>query len=189
MYAFEPKTGALIWKFDCNPKEAFYELGPTATRNDFVCTPVVWDNKLYIGVGQDPEHKKGVGHMWCIDITKTPNNKEKDLSPASKPGAAERDDQPISILDPKDPANKDTGLVWHFGGFIEPPPEKGRKWTFGRTLSTVCIKDGLLYTSELDGFFHCFDAKTGEHLWQHDMGNDTWCSPVLGGRPRLYRQR
>src|SRR5262249_18594803 len=70
--SFNPATGELLWKFDCNPKASFYELGGKGTRNDFVCTPVVWDNKLYIGVGQDPEHKKGVGHLWCIDITREP---------------------------------------------------------------------------------------------------------------------
>ena len=68
--AFNPADGTLLWKFDCNPKSSFYVLGPRATRNDFVSTPVVWENKLYIGVGQDPEHLKGVGHLWCIDITK-----------------------------------------------------------------------------------------------------------------------
>ena len=33
-------------------------------------------NKLYIGTGQDPEHVDGVGHLWCIDLTKT-----GDISP------------------------------------------------------------------------------------------------------------
>src|SRR5262249_52271238 len=70
IYSFEPATGKLIWKFDCNPKKSRYQLGPRGTRSDFVATPVVYENRLYIGVGQDPEHKEGVGHLWCIDITK-----------------------------------------------------------------------------------------------------------------------
>ncbi len=70
MRAFNPADGTLLWQFDCNPKSSFYVLGPKATRNDFVSTPVVWENKLYIGVGQDPEHQKGVGHLWCIDLSK-----------------------------------------------------------------------------------------------------------------------
>jgi outer membrane protein assembly factor BamB len=176
LYALDPKSGELIWKFDCNPKDSFYELGGNGTRSDFVCTPVVWENKLYIGVGQDPEHKKGVGHLWCIDITKQPKNKDKDLSPATKP-AAKQGEPPQTLFDPKDPANKDSGLVWHYGGFLNPPPAKGRKWSFGRTLSTVCVHDGLLYTSELDGIVHCFDPKTGQHFWEHDMNADTWASP------------
>ena len=72
---------------------------------------MVFDNKLYIGVGQDPEHNKGVGHLWCIDITKEPKNEDKDLSPAAKPRPIRR--EPQTIFDPKDPANKDSGLVWH----------------------------------------------------------------------------
>jgi outer membrane protein assembly factor BamB len=165
LYGLDPKTGDLIWKFDCNPKDSFYELGKHGTRNDFVCTPVVWENKLYIGTGQDPEHEKGVGDLWCIDITKTPKNKDKDLSPVN------------DNFDPKAEVNKDSGLVWHYGGFIKPKPAKGRAFTFGRTLSTVCVHDGLLYTSELEGIVHCFDAKTGEHYWEHDMKADTWASP------------
>jgi outer membrane protein assembly factor BamB len=31
---------------------------------------VIYDNKVYIGLGQDPEHGEGVGHLWAIDATK-----------------------------------------------------------------------------------------------------------------------
>ncbi len=170
---FDPANGQLLWKFDCNPKDAVYKLGGEGTRNDFVSTPVVWENKLYIGVGQDPEHEKGVGHLWCIDITKTPANKDKDLSPATKPGAKPSDPRQ-TIFDPKDPANKDSGLVWHYGG--DAPPGDPRNYVFGRTMSTCAIHDGLLYTAEYDGCVHCLDAKTGQKYWDHDMNADTWSS-------------
>src|SRR5262249_8484444 len=45
IYSFEPDSGKLIWKFDCNPKKSVYELGGKGTRSDFVSTPVVWENK------------------------------------------------------------------------------------------------------------------------------------------------
>ena len=106
----------MLWKFDCNPKGTKYKLGSGATRNDFVSTPVVWENKLYIGVGQDPEHKKGIGHLWCIDITKTPKNKDKDLTPVN------------NNFDPKAAVNKDSGLVWHYGG----------KAPRGRAIAIIC---------------------------------------------------
>ncbi|MFQ5652410.1 MAG: PQQ-binding-like beta-propeller repeat protein [bacterium] len=70
LYAFVPETGKLLWKFDCNPKDAVWELGGSGTRNNIISTPVVWDNKVYIGVGQDPEHGESTGHWWCIDATK-----------------------------------------------------------------------------------------------------------------------
>ena len=31
---------------------------------------MIYDGKVYIGVGEDPEHGEGVGHLWCIDPTK-----------------------------------------------------------------------------------------------------------------------
>ncbi len=70
MYAFVPETGKLIWKFDCNPKESTWELGGSGTRNNIISTPVVWDNKVYIGVGQDPEHGESTGHWYAIDASK-----------------------------------------------------------------------------------------------------------------------
>jgi outer membrane protein assembly factor BamB len=161
--AFNPKNGDLLWKFDCNPKAAFYVLGGKATRNDFVSTPVIWENKLYIGVGQDPEHNKGVGHLWCIDITKVPVNADKDLSPVK------------DNFDPKNPVNKNSGLVWHYGG--NNPSKKPRPYHFGRTLSTCVVHDGLVYAAEYDGWLHCLDARSGEKRWDHKMEADTWCSP------------
>jgi outer membrane protein assembly factor BamB len=163
IYSFHPKSGELIWKFDCNPKKSVYVLGGEGTRNDFVSTPVVWENKLYIGVGQDPEHKKGVGHLWCIDIAKEPKNTDKDLSPVK------------DNFDPKAEVNKDSGLVWHFGG--EAAADADRAWIFGRTLSTCSVHDGLCYEAEYDGVVHCLDARTGKQYWEHEMRADTWSSP------------
>jgi outer membrane protein assembly factor BamB len=160
---YDPKSGELLWKFDCNPKGTKYVLGPRATRNDFVSTPVIWKNKLFIGVGQDPEHKKGVGHLWCIDITKTPKNKEKDLTPVN------------NNFDPKAEVNKDSGLVWHYGG--KSPPGVQRNYLFGRTLSTCAVHDGLCYAADYDGYIYCLDADTGEKYWEDKLGADTWSSP------------
>ncbi len=60
----------MLWKFDANPKESKYILGGRGTRNEIIATPVVYDDKVYLAVGQDPEHGEGPGHLWCIDPTK-----------------------------------------------------------------------------------------------------------------------
>jgi outer membrane protein assembly factor BamB len=69
IYALETETGKLIWKFNCNPAESTWELGGYGTKNNLIATPVFLDNKVYIGVGQDPEHGTGIGHLYCIDAT------------------------------------------------------------------------------------------------------------------------
>ena len=33
IYAFEPASGKLLWKFDCNPKNSVYRLGAEGTRS------------------------------------------------------------------------------------------------------------------------------------------------------------
>jgi outer membrane protein assembly factor BamB len=159
---FEAQTGKPIWKFDCNPKAAKGKGGPKAGRNYLVATPVVFDNKVYVGVGQEPSLGSGIGHFWCIDITRT-----GDISPVG------------DNFDPKALANKNSGLVWHFGGPADPKTadETGRDWLFGRTVSTCAIHDGLVYVAELAGYLHCLDAKTGKQYWEHDLKSEVWGSP------------
>jgi outer membrane protein assembly factor BamB len=159
--AFAPDTGKPIWRFDCNPKSAIYKLAGKGTRNYIISTPIVHDNKVYIGTGQDPEHGEGIGHFWCIDPTKaTPTN--QDLSPVN------------DNFDPAAPVNKNSGLVWHFGG-----ANQDGDLIFCRTMSTASVKDGLCYISDLRGILHCLDARTGQKHWEHDMLSAVWGSPYV----------
>jgi outer membrane protein assembly factor BamB len=167
--AFEPKTGEVLWKFDCNPKDSKYELGGKGTRSDFIGTPVIYEDKVYIGTGQDPEHKSGVGHLWCIDPTGS-NDVSPDLV-TSAPG----------VFPPTTRPNPNSKAVWHFGGTIKDPKERerlGRDYYFGRTMSTCAIHDGLLYLSDFSGYFVCLDAGTGNLYWSHDTKTETWSSPL-----------
>jgi outer membrane protein assembly factor BamB len=165
LYAFEAATGKRLWKFDCNPKKSTYKPGGRGNRSYFIATPVVWENKLYVGVGNQPDDGDGVGHLWCIDIAKEPKYPEKDLSPVN------------DNFDLRAPQNKDSGLVWHHGGPISKPEEGGREYVFGRTVSTVSVHDGLVYAAELAGYLQCLDARTGKKYWEYDLKNNTWASP------------
>ncbi|MBV9122103.1 MAG: PQQ-binding-like beta-propeller repeat protein, partial [Planctomycetes bacterium] len=158
LYGLEAKTGKHLWKFDCNPKASEFKQSGQGTRNYIVATPVVYDNKVYVGVGQNPDAGGGPGNLWCVDITKT-----GDLSPVN------------DNFDPQAAVNKNSGLVWHYGG---PAPKGGdRDYLFGRTVSTCAIQDGLLYAAEVEGFLDCFDAKTGQRYWSEDLKTAVWGSP------------
>ena len=164
LYAFAP-DGKLIWKFDCNPKNAEYELQGRGTRNDFIATPVIYKDRVYIGVGQDPEHETGVGHLWCIDMTK-----QGDVSP-------ELVEDP-RVWPPKTKKNPNSALVWHYGGPADAATRKkiGRNYLFGRTMSTCAIHDDLCYIAELSGHVHCLDANTGQQYWVHNTNAPIWSS-------------
>jgi outer membrane protein assembly factor BamB len=69
-YAFEPRTGELLWKFDLNPKDTVWESSGTGTKTSIVATPVIHDDKVFLGAGDDPEAAKGPGHLYAIDATK-----------------------------------------------------------------------------------------------------------------------
>jgi outer membrane protein assembly factor BamB len=159
---FEADTGKPIWKFDCNPKTAKAGVGAKAHRNYIVATPVIDNNKVYVGVGQEPSLGSGVGHFWCVDITK---KGDQSLVDDTKSPQAE--------------VNKKSGCVWHFGGEVDAKTAEmiGRDYSFGRTVSTCAIVDGLVYIPELAGYFHCLDAKTGQEYWVHDLKTDIWGSP------------
>lgn len=169
--AFEPKTGFLLWKFDCNPKEAIFHLSGRSSRNEFLATPVVHDDRLYIGVGQDPEHESGVGHLWCIDLAnaleKGRINPDGDVSPIK------------GNFNPNAAVNRDSALAWHYGG--EAPYKDQarlrRKYHFGRTLSSCAVHNGLVYAAELAGLIHCLDAEKGTVYWTHDTRAPIWSSP------------
>ena len=167
IYAFDPATGEHLWRFDANPKDSKYDLGGKGTRSDFIATPVFYEGKIYIGVGQDPEHNEGVGHLWCID----PNG-QGDVSPDLVTDG--------KVFPPKTTKNPKIAAVWHFGGPTTPADRaklKGARFYFGRTMSTCAIHDGLLYNCDLGGNFVCLDAKTGEYLWGDDLGAQVWGSP------------
>ncbi len=63
---YEPATGKKLWEFDTNPKDSTWP----RTRNELIATPVIFEDRVYIGNGQDPEHGEGVGHFYAIDATK-----------------------------------------------------------------------------------------------------------------------
>jgi outer membrane protein assembly factor BamB len=155
IYAFEPTTGKLIWKFNGNAG-----LPRANMLNYIVATPVVVDNKVYVGMGLYPEHPKATkfSHFLCIDMTKT-----GDVSPPS--------------LDEKGTKAANSALVWAYGGLANPAPLKGRAVVFGRTMSTAAVQDGLVYVAEETGYLHCLDAKTGKKYWDHDFLSAVWGSP------------
>ncbi|RLS34195.1 MAG: serine/threonine protein kinase [Planctomycetota bacterium] len=191
VYSFDPAgDGAgkskLLWKFDCNPKASKYSVSGKSERNHLIGTPVIYDNKVYIGVGEDPEHGEGNGHLWCIDPTKRGDISselavDKDGKPIVDPLDGTRRLQAIHPENGEKTApNPNSGAVWHFVG---EDTNGNKKLDFEeemhRTMGTCAIKDDLLYVVDSSGAVHCLDAQTGKSYWNYDMFAASWGSPLI----------
>jgi len=179
LYSFTADKGELVWKLDANPKDTVYDLGGAGAKSDFIGTPVADSGMLYIGTGQDPEHFTGIAHFYCIDVAKAvvnaKKNKALDVSPqlVDKVG---KDDEGKPTVTGK--PNPDSAVAWHYGG-VDDRKFVPRDFKFGRTMSTACIVDGILYISEISGYVQCLDAKTGKKFWQYDLKGEIWGSPYF----------
>ena len=68
-----------VWKCDANPPEYKFKDGKplkydplsSAGPCQIISTPVFWKNRVYVAIGEDPEHQEGLGNLTCIDATKT----------------------------------------------------------------------------------------------------------------------
>jgi outer membrane protein assembly factor BamB len=84
-YAFDPapvpgdegyKVLKEVWRYACNPSDRFHKPDGTPYKypdpngpSEVIGTPVFYNNRVYVSVGQDPEHGDGVGCLNCIDAS------------------------------------------------------------------------------------------------------------------------
>jgi outer membrane protein assembly factor BamB len=177
VYSFEPKTGELIWKFDGNPKGAKYELGGAGTANEIIATPVFLDGKVYVGVGQDPEHGEAPGHFWAIDASKT-----GDVTETAKVWHWGDDDFNRTIST----AAIHDGLLYvsDLSGFLYCLDVKTGKhhWThdtFAAVWGSPFVADGKVYLGDEDGDVVVLATGTTKKvLGEINMGGAVYTTPV-----------
>src|SRR5262249_26680782 len=122
LYSFDPRASGgkpkLLWKFDCNPKTSKYTLD-RADRNHLIATPVLYDGMVYIGVGEDPEHGEGKGHLYCIDPTKRGDVSQElvfNKADPNTPIAPKRNQACVDADGDFTRPNPNSACVWHYEG-------------------------------------------------------------------------
>ncbi len=145
-----------VWWFDAVPEE--YKKDKTGKPikypaaegpSEINSTPVFYKNRVYVPIGQDPEHGEGVGRLVCVDATKTGDITKTGLIWDFK--EIHRSISTVSI-DPE------TGLLFvaDFSGFVFClDAETGKKyWEYdmkAHMWGSTFVADGKCYVGDEDG--------------------------------------
>jgi len=183
---YEALTGKKLWEFDTNPKDSVWP----KTRNELIGTPVIYEDRVYIANGQDPEHGEGVGHMYSIDATK-----RGDITKSGLVWHYDKIRRSIST-----PAIKD-GLLYEadFSGFLHCLDAKTGQayWVhdlFAAVWGSPMLIDGKIYLGDEDGDVVIMqEGKVKKVLAEVNMGSSVYSTVVpangvlyISNRNQLY---
>jgi outer membrane protein assembly factor BamB len=189
-YAFDAKPSKegdvdylkKVWWFDANPPE--YKANDSAHKypaaegpSEINATPVYWKGKVYVATGQDPEHGEGVGHLVCIDPTKT-----GDITKSGLVWEYKKINRSISTV-----SITPEGLLFvgDFSGFVHClDAETGKEYwvhdmkahMWGSTMAA----DGKVYVGDEDGDLVVLAAsKEKKVLSETNLGAPVYSTPVV----------
>jgi outer membrane protein assembly factor BamB len=179
---YEATTGKKLWEFDTNPKDSVWP----KTRNEVIGTPVIFDDKVYLANGQDPEHGEGVGHMYAIDGTK-----RGDITKTGLVWHYDKIRRSIST------AAIHNGLVYipDFSGFLHCLDAKTGQvyWThdvFAAVWGSAMVIDGKVYLGDEDGDIVVLEAgKTKKVLTEMNMGSAVYATMVPANGRLFFNNR
>ena len=168
---YEAATGKKLWEFDTNPKDSVWP----RTRNELISTPVVFENRVYIANGQDPEHGEGVGHLYAIDATK-----RGDITETGRLWHYDKVRRSIST------AAIHNGVLYHpdFSGFLHAlDPKTGQAfWVhdmFAAVWGSPLVVDGKVYLGDEDGDIVVIqEGRELKVLAEINMGSSVYGTPV-----------
>jgi outer membrane protein assembly factor BamB len=136
---------------------------------------VIFDDKVFVAVGQDPEHGEGVGHLWSVDGTKQGDVTESGLvwqHPFRRTVSS------VAI---------EGGVVYaaNFSGFLHALDLKSGKLLWEHDLLAAIwgspyVVDGKVMIGDEDGDLTIM--KTGpvkEVLSEINFGNTVYSTPVV----------
>lgn len=197
LYAFDCKPTKegqrvilpVVWKADCNPEEYKFKNGVPVKHPDpdgpseIVATPVYYKNRVYVAIGQDPEHGEGVGRLTCWDATKTGDITKSGLIWEFR--KIKRSLSTVSI-----DSGTDLLFIADFSGFVYClDAENGKHyWTYdmkSHVWGSTLVVDGKVYIADEDGDFVIlpakkdFDPAKEKPLFETNLKEPCYSTPVF----------
>jgi outer membrane protein assembly factor BamB len=171
LYGFNARTGEKLWRFDLNPKDAVWP----KTRNYGVATPVFSGGRVFMSVGQDPDHPNGLGHTYAVNP-----EQRGDITGSGRVWQYDKIGRSISTAAIAD------GLVYvaDMAGNLHclDAGAGTPRWTFDMLApvwGSPLVADGKVYLGDQDGDVAVLRAGTEmKKLSEIDMGNSVYSTPV-----------
>lgn len=174
-----------IWWYDCNPPE--YKTRPDGKPikypaadgpSEINATPVFYKDRVYVAIGQDPEHGEGVGRLVCIDATKT-----GDVTKTATVWDARAIYRSLSTVS----IDPETGLLFvgDFSGFIYcMDAETGKAhWTHdmkAHMWGSTLVADGKVYAGDEDGDVVVLAAANEKKvLSEANLNTPVYATPIV----------
>ncbi len=174
-----------VWWFDCVPPEYKKDKNGKAIKypaaegpSEINATPVFYKDKVYVAIGQDPEHGEGVGRLVCVDPTKTGDVTGSALVWDYK--GIKRSISTVSI----DPEN---GLLFiaDFSGFVHCLDADTGKLNWVHDMQahmwgSTFVADGKVYVGDEDGDFVVLaSSKEKKILSECNVGAPIFSTPIV----------
>jgi outer membrane protein assembly factor BamB len=171
-----------VWWYDCNPasrraNDPLHKYPAPDGPSEINATPVFWHDKVYVAVGQDPEHGEGVGILNCIDATKL-----GDVTKAAKIWSFDKIHRSLSTV-----SITPDGLLFvgDFSGFLHClDANTGQEyWVHdlkAHMWGSTMVADGKVYCGDEDGDLFVFAASKEKKLLSvTNLGGPVYSTPVV----------
>lgn len=185
LYAFDVEAmqsgqTKLLWKFDGNRKLSVMMVGSRGTRGCNISAPTIANGHVFLPMGRNPEHGEGPGLLWCIDPTKRGDisaelvfNKADPSTPIPHKRVQACEPDKGDFTQP----NPNSGVIWHYESLDRNHNGKREfEESIHRAIGSVIVHENLAFIADLSGILHCFNAKTGQLHWTHDLMAAAWGS-------------
>jgi outer membrane protein assembly factor BamB len=176
-----------VWWYDCVPPEYKAKDGKPIKYpapegpSEIIATPVYYKDRIYIAIGQDPEHGEGVGRLLCIN----PKGAKGDVTKSKEALVWDFKDIKRSISTVAIDPEKNLLFIGDYSGFVYClDPDTGKlHWQHdmqAHIWGNPFVVDGKMFIGDEDGDLVVFESSNQKKVLNEvNMGAPILATPIV----------